>query len=45
MKNLLFSIYFKMKKFTLPVDMRRSKTPLPKLPRNNIARAAGTLLF
>ena len=45
MKNLVFSIYFKMKKFTLPVDMRRSKTPLLKLPRNSIARAAGTLLF
>ena len=32
-------------KSSLPVDMRRSKTPLLKLPRNSIARAAGTLLF
>ena len=30
--NLVASIYFKMKKTTLPVEVRRSKTPLLKLP-------------
>ena len=30
--NLVLSIYFKMKKISPPVDLRRSKTPLFKLP-------------
>ena len=33
--NLVLSIYFKMKKISLPVDLRRSKTPLFKLPLVN----------
>ena len=32
--NLVTSIYFKMKKTSLPVDERRSKTPLLKFPSN-----------
>lgn len=30
--NVVLSIYFKMKKISLTVDVRRSKTPLLKFP-------------
>ena len=36
--NFLASRYFKMKNTSLPVDERRSKTTLPKLPDDGDAR-------
>ena len=38
--NFLASRYFKMKNTSLPVDVRRSKTTLPKLPNDRDARRA-----